>query len=528
VVKGSVSAAPITQKLLKQSNKASALRSAPSMSINRQPSSHSTVSGTKQTSSNVHAQPPTPKPKEVMPREPGKVNVTYAGNLATPDDFMASVRRKQAPLAKTQSVTQPKLEPSSHNDAVTMEEPQGSDLQRKQAPAVETQLKPQGDTPKPFARIEGFLETGPNVAKAKTVKAEKPPGQPDLMDFEPVIGFTHPSDSVTKTEKVLQERVTPTDTTSLQSPTSDDMMLLIQKLKIAEAVGAQGEHQEALQNLIHDLEAPVKAKRAQAATAPMKLTKTSTYSVTDMMALRPKIALPPPKDAVTSSKPLAGRGETTVPASIAAMSPISESSSIHNRAPPRPRPAQGRASMSIPNITTLTTDLGLAREIALQQGANRELLVGEHVHKTHFQRAQLVEKREDVSLADSVPSKLAASRAGPSLPAHLANLAAITDHGAATRSQYDALSDTSSHTSRRGPSLPAHLANQPAVTDAGAAVRAEYDSGPVTSRGRGVLSDYNGQLRSSTLTNSAPAPPTGPKSRSSMLSKTGFIGRAEN
>jgi len=198
--------------------------------------------------------------------------------------------------------------------------------------------------------------------------------------------------------------------------------------------------------------------------------------------------------------------------------------------------------------------------IAKKLVAQRDFIIGEHVHRTRFHHSALVEEFQKIRLTNKTVSKMAETKidglpttnpfgpaktavsqksgTGPRLPAHLAHLSPVADPGAAVRAQYGPSAapsaapsrDRGATNARTGPSLPAHLASLAPVTDAGAAARAQYNATAATSRGRGILNPVsNGQLRSFPSPDPATSPhSSAPPPRASMLDKTGSIGLAEN
>ena len=372
------------------------------------------------TSKQARARSPVrPPPTKAPSRERSRPRANFAGQLATPADFMASVRRPQTPSVTTvQPVTQPRL-------------------------ASEAVVK-----------SEALPEARTIVDSPKNLNARQRAVDTDLIDFDDdqptprqaTIDFTHPSEEATKVKDASSKPNTLTDpvvvtfavleaiihyvkeldtigisyqlsTQQLQSVTS---LLTKQQLQI---VADWYDHEEL--NMLQryaakELETRVAAEKAKA-VVHNKPAKPSAYTPADMLALRPKTGVssakiasatrsPRPKLATTPAEP--SQTQDIVPSptlSVAVTSPGSESTSV--------------------------------QAIAIQSAAYRAYIVGEHIHKSRYQRPSSSSTAESGELrsaddAKSQPVAPPVKMTGPSLPAHLAGHPPVTDHGAAMRQQY--------------------------------------------------------------------------------------------
>ena len=379
------------------------------MSSKRRTTEYGDVSGTRHASKSAFVRRPTPKPGEHSGRESSRESTTYNGQLATPNDFMASIQSKPT-LQVPNAANQPDIQiPTNGANQIS------------------------------------------DISQVKTPSPERSSAQTDLMDIDvgqevphqPVIGFTHPADSTTKT-KAQKDTVAATGSTNNNLSSFADIEKFIENIGKARAAGLLEDYQlKTLQNIVHELETRANAEAVKAKVRD----KPTKYTRAEILALRPKTESPPSKVVAASPKPPPNRREE--PTKV-----LSDANNL-------------RSAYASPN-----------QEENLLAG-QRELIVGEHVHRTRFQPAQLTEKFGEMSLVDNAPSKPASStqpRSGPSLPAHLANLPPITDHGAAMRAQYGVTNRPSLKSFKTGPTLPAHLANRPPVKDQGAAARAQYGS----------------------------------------------------
>ena len=249
--------------------------------------------------------------------------------------------------------------------------------------------------------------------------------QADLMDLDaeppsadkPVLEFRDTSNGVAQPGKESQVRVGQKKSKSSATSSLEGALAFVSNIEDLQASGFLTEEMlRTLQTVAGEVNARAKAERekieqakaeavdasraeeAQVANS-IKPTKASIYSAADIMALRPRTTSPPPEIAVAKSTAVAPKQQ----------------------------------AMAIPQSSLL-------QEVAQQLTAQRDLIVGEHVHRTRFQRPQATGK------------------------------------------------------SAR-PQLPPHLANVEPSPDMGAAARAQYGTTPVTSDGRKVLSPFNGQAK---------------------------------
>ena len=418
---------------------------------------------------------------------------------------MASVIRKQPKLVEGSPSALQKIGNNTQAKSAARE---SSSKKNTNAKAQQVSIQPtaqaklESKTEKPKGATQEPHRVAPVFDSTNTLNSRKTPIQPDLLDsdfgqevtHQPVIGFTHSLDSSVKADKAAQNAPIPAGSSSSQVTTSDDTTYLIQKLEGLRAKGAlTTDDLLLLQKLVDLLDTRADFEHS-GPKIPIEPAKSLTYSTADILALRPKTALQSPK--VIDS-------------------------------PVNPRQAQA-FSLPSPSTVVAPSDLDPIQELNERLAAERELIMGEHVHRTRFQRAESVDKSIHSDQTESIPPKSPASHGRPILPTHLTDRAPITDHGVAARKQYSSSGGSTSKASRLGPTLPAHVANMPPVTDMGAAVRAEYESAPIFTRGRGMLSSHNGRLRSASKEIAEPTPSTSPKPRSSMLNRTGFIGQAEN
>ena len=427
-MKGSTSPSQVNGSSLIKSVQTHSIQQVSSPSFLQKSSGNGRISRAR---SNAPIQRPAPKPKEGLSKEPSRLKASYSGKLATPNDFMASINR----TPQTQIQGGPKL-PRHAEEA-----------------SVVATAHVEGATHK----VNGTL--GESEDKKVSLRSSSP--QTDLMDLDveqqvshqPVIAFTHPSSGGTGIN-ASGSQLTPIDITVQDPLVLTKITPFIENIKLARTAGLLNKSQlKTLENIVHELQnrADKQATEPVKATVPNKPTKVGSYSRADILALRPKTASPPPKVAIASF----------------------ESSKL-GQGNPKP----------MPNIVTPPlADIELKKSIVKQLEAQREHIVGEHVHRTRFQRADSIGKFSDLSVVDSASSNSTCPIQpphGPSLPAHLAKVPSVKDHGAATRAEYaisgSASSKSSGAPSVRGPTLPAHLTKWVPVVDQGAAVRAQYSS----------------------------------------------------
>ena len=399
------------------------MRTASSTSSMRKVSGNGNVSRAR-ASTPIHR--PAAKSKEALSREFGRSNNIYTGQLATPNEFMASIHRSFQPQVP-----------------VDLKSP----LHTEEASSITT------------THVKGTSnETSDILDKSedKVASTRSSSPQTDLMDLDveqevpqqPVIGFTHPPNDVTETS-VSRAPLNTMDTTVQESSALAKITPFIHNIEVARAADLLNETQLAtLESIVHELQtrADNQATNTGEISISGKPTKAGSYSRADLLALRPKTACSIPKAVVDPTKICKVEKENTK------MKPRTST----------PPSIENGPNQSVPD----------------EVEAQRELIVGEHVHRTRFQRADSNEKSGDSYLAGSASLP---SHQGPSPPAHLASLRSIKDHGAAAHAQYgvgNALpsSKPSELSSLKGPSLPAHLANRGLVRDQGAAVRAQYSS----------------------------------------------------
>lgn len=421
----------------------------------------------------------------------------YEGILVTPDDFMAKVLRSKAPSVTTSRASEPK----GHDvgpEAVAITLGRGV-TKIRDVPIKITSIDAQDPDP-PGPALKHVAQTAVVDSANRTTSATLSPTQYDLMDVDisveaspqTVIEFTHLVDSEAPKDPSARS-----PNIDQQIPSNEGHPLLMQNIEALQRLGGLSTEQL---DLLQTLKAQIQSRASTQAREP-----------------------PAPK--------------------VDAKATIVE---------PKAHAEQQNIALPVSQAVVIPSSRAVAREsTAKKLVSQRNVLIGEHVHRTRFQHAALREKFQDLNIAgqpSSTPAELntdglatsnpfGPSRplaTGPSLPAHLANNAAVTDLGAAVRAQYNpsnaAKRDRATTQARTGPSLPAHLASLPPVVDAGAAARTQYNSADITSRGRGILNPIsNGYLRSfpsSDSETSAASTTTAP--RTSMLNRTGFIGLAEN
>ena len=165
--------------------------------------------------------------------------------------------------------------------------------------------------------------------------------------------------------------------------------------------------------------------------------------------------------------------------------------------PPESPPIEEEELVPVSADTTPSTtpeESHPSTNIALERAAERQFILGEHVHRSAFQRYDLLEKATNMALANNQPQ-----------PVATASFVEVQ------------------------PVRPSSPPRRPRDADSGAPVHKQSESSVIT-RGRGASSSNNGHLRSFTATGpmaSSRITPPAPKPTSSKLNSTGFIGRAE-
>lgn len=489
MVKGGTSPVPVKGTPPMQSKEPLATQAASSTTSLGQQTRRGNVPNVTKAAMSIAPHRPIARTREPTARERARANVTYAGHLATPDAFMTSIQREQT----TQATTPQPVEQSKHgNDnpkAATTPDDYMANIQHYQKQTTQTttsqfveQAKHASDSPKAVATLRGLPETDLKMGSAKGVQASNPVPEVDLMDLDvgsaapdqPVIGFTDTSDSAAQADEVPQGTAMPVNGPASPLSSLEAVLAFTQNIENLQATGyLTNDLLQTLKTVADEVDARAKAERANAeqarieearvkqehteqakveqakSTSFMKLAKASTYTAGDIMALRPKTASPPPRVVVTERAPQLPREKTKTP---------------------------------VPKRTVLPTpENSLLQAVAQRLKTQRGLIVGEHVYRTRFQRAQSISETEESHRYDDVSSKPAASNTGPTLPSHVASLAPITDDGAAMRTHDVPTGEASSKPTRTGPQLPPHLVNKTPSTDPGAAARAQYSAKTVVS-----------------------------------------------
>ncbi|KAL6714923.1 hypothetical protein ACLMJK_007183 [Lecanora helva] len=229
------------------------------------------------------------------------------------------------------------------------------------------------------------------------------------------------------------------------------------------------------------------------------------FGSSDEIVDRPVLAFTDPSDSAALIAPLhqplapqsLAQGTGTRPDPVRSESTTSEKMySLDNLLALRSRSSSGSSAKSDKMVTFLGSQMPqgclisespdptppapaeprISEVVALQRAAERQFLIGEHVHRSAFQRNRLLDSRVSYETAP-------------------ASVGSVSVGG-------------------------------------GAGSRDRTGSPEPISRGRGALSEYNGQLRSFTPAKKAPRLPdtssTNSKPRVSKFNQTGFIGLAEN
>lgn len=503
----------------------SEIRPAAPASPRRSTSTRKQVSGGRLVGPTIRLWEVAPKSGEVSDSRPSKKAVNFEGNLATPDDFMARVNRKNGPAAGTPDTSKSQVEATAGPEAVAT--PYASNVVNPQVrtPGPEAiaiaygsnVTRPQVEDPHPRLVATPYVLQTPKqppedvsvkavvAGPDSTAPAHLPSAQIDLLDTDiggdgpchSVVNFTHLADSKAGTASLKPSASFPSSGQQVPTPENSSFLKNIETLQ---ALGSLSTKQlELLQTL--KLQAQVRASEQA-------------------------------REASSSWED----GNTTID------EPVSQ-------------PIKVDTAPSVPQaVVTPLAKADPQESLAKRLVAQRTTIIGQHVHRTRFQHSALLEKFQKVLISEKTPSKMAEvkadglstcnpfgpaklaasqqSAAGPllPLPVHLAHQAPVTDLRAAVCAQYGPSSDRGATNVHTGPFLPAHLTSIPPVTDASAATHAPDDATASTSRSRGILNPVsNGQLRSFPSRDPAPsAPSPAPPPRRSMLNSTGFIGLAEN
>lgn len=443
---------------------------------------------------------------------------TFEGNLATPDAFMANIMRRKQP---TQTVSSE----NNRQEACINKDPEAvrSDGALSSRPAGILDLK------------IGAIANGSHVSKPPNVAASTPPAvasmsttvqgqnnmafapspahQDDLLASDDEVEGPHQSViCFTHADNTEGEVVTPENT---QTPKPPNIVENIENLLVLG--GLSNEQIELLQNLKLQVEARTQAQDASIAIESEVMTAGQS--------------MPQPTPSVATLERLrAPTASEAQDASISNEDKVGFARQSRSQPAPSVGPPASLRAPSASHVSRINQELakplpefGLQGSLTQRAIAQRNAIIGAHVHRTRFQHSELVEKFKNIKISDDTSSKSAEVKAddrsstnpfgsgkpstshrsvtGPSLPAHLAHMSPVTDHGAAVRNQSMTGPSLPPHLAHLAPitnpraavhnrplprpSLPAHLAHLSAVTDPGAAVRNQYDPAKTSSRGRG-------------------------------------------
>ena len=333
----------------------------------------------------------TSRPLQVSNFQAPRMNTSYAGRLASPNDFMAKAQKLHSPHIPANNEVQ-----ATHKDKV-----------QKAMTSTSSSSKRRSD--------------GGSTIGQDAISSERPPiprespKQVDLMDLDigqdashqPVIGFTHApnSSAVTLTNSSSNHIL---ESFSVPPLIVESLLPVIHSLKAVQATGSLDERQIGM--ILKDVVNQMKARKAAEveSTKPVlskKPGKPKMYSSAAMLSLRSKATKAQGEDITNKAKPQ----------SVVASSPVKENK-LQN------------------------ADQQLTR-------TQEQVLVGEHIHKTRFQHASRDEKSQgETSLQSSLEAfeakanpfgALKQARIGQaSLSKHLTEGAPATNKGEAMSTQH--------------------------------------------------------------------------------------------